>query len=172
MGLVRQLWKVAFKMLQHRNTWQHDKSNPENSQQHLELDQQMEYAGSQGTASVLKEHHHLFTLPLSDRKRQTLTEKADWLEFVTLAQQGAWAHLRQQQESRREFRAWARSGLPDTPSLVPPAGLKRKRSHSRLTSARSLHHHADSVPALSIACAAPIIAPSSVTPQKRKRPPD
>jgi hypothetical protein len=95
-GLVQQLWKVAFKMWQHRNTWQHDKSNPENSRQHLELDQQIQYAGSQGTSSVLKEHQHLlFTLPLSDRKKQTLTEKADWLEFVTLAQQRARAHLRQ-----------------------------------------------------------------------------
>jgi hypothetical protein len=83
-------------MWQHRNTWQHDKSNPENSRQHLELDQQIQYAGSQGTSSVLKEHQHLlFTLPLSDRKKQTLTEKADWLEFVTLAQQRARAHLRQ-----------------------------------------------------------------------------
>jgi hypothetical protein len=86
-------------MWQHWNTWQHDKSNPENSRQHLELDQQMEYADSRSTALVLKEHHHLFTLPLSDRKRQTLAEKADWLEFVTLAQQRARAHLRQQQES-------------------------------------------------------------------------
>jgi hypothetical protein len=104
-GLVWQLWKVAFKMWQHRNTWQHHESNPENSRQHLELDKQIEYAGSQGTAPVLKDHQHLFTLPLSDRKKQRLTEKADWLEFVTLAQQRARAHLRQQQETRRKVRA-------------------------------------------------------------------
>jgi hypothetical protein len=40
-GLVRQLWKVAFQMWQHQNTWQHDESNPENSREHLVLDHQM-----------------------------------------------------------------------------------------------------------------------------------
>jgi hypothetical protein len=159
-------------MWQHRNTWQHVKSNPENSRQHLELDQQIEYACSQGTALVLTEHQHLFILPLSDRKKQTLTEKADWLESVTLAQQCARAHLRQQQETRRNFLAWARSGLPDTPPLVPLVGLKRKRFHSRLISARSLCSHADFVPAPSPARAALILAPSSVTPRKRRHPPD
>jgi hypothetical protein len=159
-------------MWQHRNTWQHDESNPENSRQHLELDQQIEYASSQGTASVRKEHHHLFTLPLSERKKQTLREKTDWLEFVTLAQQRARAHLRQQQETRRKFRAWARSGFQDTPPLAPPAGLKHKRSHSRSTSVRSFRRHADFVPAPSSTRAAPTLAPSSVTPRKRKRPPD
>jgi hypothetical protein len=92
-GLVCQLWKVAFKMWQHWNTWQHDISNPENSRKHLELDQQMEYASRQGTSLVLKEHHHLFSLSLSDRNKQTLAEEADWLEFVTLAQRRARAHL-------------------------------------------------------------------------------
>jgi hypothetical protein len=29
-NLACQLWKVAFKMWQHCNTWQHDESNPEN----------------------------------------------------------------------------------------------------------------------------------------------
>jgi hypothetical protein len=97
-GLVRQLWKVAFKMWQHRNTWQHDESNPENRRQHVKLDQQIEYAYSQSRASVLKEHQHLFTLPLADSQKQTLAEKADWLEFVTLAQHRTRAHLRRQQE--------------------------------------------------------------------------
>jgi hypothetical protein len=98
-GLVRQLWKVAFKMRQHWNTWQHDKLNPENCGQHAELDQQVVAAWSQGTASVLKEHTHLFTLPLAYRQKHTLTEKVDWLEFVSLAQRRARASLRRQHKT-------------------------------------------------------------------------
>jgi hypothetical protein len=172
-GLVRQLWKVAFKMWQHPNTWQHDGSNPEYLRQHAKLDQQVAAAWSQGTALVLKEHTYLFTLPLSDRQKHTLTEKVDWLVFVSLAQRRALASLCRQHKTRRKFRAWARSGLPDTPPPVPPAGLnKRKRSHSRSTSARSLRRHANFAATPSPAHAAPILAPSSVTPRKRKRPPD
>jgi hypothetical protein len=99
-GLVWQLWKGTFKMWQHKNTWQPDESNPENRRQHVKLDQQIECACSQGPALVLKEHYqHLFTLPLADRQKQTLAEKADWLKLVTLAQQRTRAHLRRQQET-------------------------------------------------------------------------
>jgi hypothetical protein len=35
----------------------------------------------------IKEHHHVFTMPLADHQQLTLTEKVEWLEFLTLAQQ-------------------------------------------------------------------------------------
>ncbi len=83
-------------MWQHRNTWQHDESNPENRRQHLELDQQMESAFRQGTASVLKEHQHLFLMTLADRKQLPLSEKVAWLEFVQLAQRRYRSHIQHQ----------------------------------------------------------------------------
>jgi hypothetical protein len=176
-GLVRQLWKVAFKMWLHRNSWQHDDANPENHRQHLELDHQMKSAFNQGTTSVLKEHQHLFLMPLADRQQLPLTDKVAWLEFVQLAQRRARAHLGRQQETRRRFRAWARSGLPDPPptpsvSVSSTGSKKRKRSRSRSVSSCSLRRQGDLRPPSSAIRDSPVPAPSNVTPRKRKRPPD
>jgi hypothetical protein len=161
----------------HRNSWQHDDANPENHRQHLELDHQMKSAFNQGTTSVLKEHQHLFLMPLADRQQLPLTDKVAWLEFVQLAQRRARAHLGRQQETRRRFRAWARSGLPDPPptpsvSVSSTGSKKRKRSRSRSVSSCSLRRQGDLRPPSSAIRDSPVPAPSNVTPRKRKRPPD
>jgi hypothetical protein len=175
-SFVRKLWKVAFHMWQHRNTWQHNESNPEDRRQHFELDHQMESAFRQGTASVLKDHQHLFLMTLANRQQLPLLEKVAWLEFVQLAQRRARAHFGRQNETRQRFRAWARSGLsaqPPPPSTPRSAGSKeRKRSRSRSVSSRALRRQEYHRPIASAARGSPIPAPSSVTPQRRKRPPD
>jgi hypothetical protein len=53
----------------------------------------MECAFPQGTASVLKDHQHLFLMTLADRNLLPLSDKVAWLEFVQLAQQRARAHF-------------------------------------------------------------------------------
>ncbi len=172
-GLVRQLWKVAFQMWQHRNTWQHDEANPENRRQHLELDHQMESAFRQGTTSVLKEHQHLFLMTLADRQQLPLSEKVAWLEFVQLAQRRYRAHIGRQHETRRRFRAWARSGLPNqSPTTSPDSITQRKRSNSRSILSRTLRRQEDLRPSLGSARVSPIPVQSSATHRKRKRPPD
>jgi hypothetical protein len=88
---------MAFKMWQHCNTWQHDKYNPKNCCQHLELDHQIESAFRQDTVWVLNKHLHLFLIPLADQQQLPLL--LVWLEFVQLTQWQARAHLRRQQDS-------------------------------------------------------------------------
>ena len=123
-GLTRQLWKVAFRMWQHRNGWQHSEDNPQNLLLRQTLDSQISDALEQGSDSVRAEHRHLFTMSLENRLKGLILDKQNWLEFVDMAQRKAIAHRRRHQESKRRFRAWARSGLSDPGS--PPA--KRPRS--------------------------------------------
>jgi hypothetical protein len=92
-GLIQQLWKVAFKIWQHGNTWQNYESKPENGCHHHALDQLIESAFCQGTLLVLKEHQHLFHMTLANGQLLPLSDKVTWLEFVQLAQRRAQAHL-------------------------------------------------------------------------------
>jgi hypothetical protein len=82
------------------------------------LDSQIRDAMEQGSASVLPEHGHLFTNTLEDRLTGAILEKQNWLDFVDMAQRKANRHCRRHQESKRRFRAWARSGLAQ--DLSPP----------------------------------------------------
>jgi hypothetical protein len=110
----------------------------------------MELAFRQGTPSVLKDHQHLFLMTLANRQQLPRSDKVAWIEFVQLAQQRARAHFGRQNETRRRFQAWARSGLSDQqppPSTPSSAGSKKgKRSCSRSVSSRALRRQEDHRP--------------------------
>jgi hypothetical protein len=126
-GLIRQLWRVAFRMRQHRNGWQQNEDNPQNLRRSIELNSQIRDAFLQGSSTVRPEHRHLFTKPIEERLQGPLLERTNWLEFFSLAQRKARAHQSRRRESKRRFRSWARSGLtPDAQS--PKQSSKRHKS--------------------------------------------
>jgi hypothetical protein len=110
-GLIKQLWKTAFRLWVHRNSWQHSDDNPENQRDMIDVDQQMTAAYSMGSASVLAEHQHLFQVALHTRLTTTLLEKRKWIEFCETAQAKFNANQRRRQEERRRFWEWATSNM-------------------------------------------------------------
>jgi hypothetical protein len=56
-GLIQQLWKVAFRLWLHRNSWQHSNENPQHQRVISDLDQQIADAYVKGTAAVQPEYH-------------------------------------------------------------------------------------------------------------------
>jgi hypothetical protein len=102
-GLIRQLWRVALRMWQHGNGWQHSEDNPQNRLLRQALYTQIRDAMEQGGASVRPEHPHLFTKTLENRLIGVILEKQNWLEFVEMVQRKANAHRHHHQESKRRF---------------------------------------------------------------------
>ena len=63
-GLTQQLWKVAFRLWLHRNSWQHSDENPQHQRAITDLDKQITDAYALGSAAVRPEHHHIFKISL------------------------------------------------------------------------------------------------------------
>jgi hypothetical protein len=127
-GLIKQLWKTAFRLWVHRNSWQHSDDNPENQRDMIDVDQQITAAYSMGSASVLAEHQHLFQMALHTRLATTLLEKRKWIEFCELAQAKFNANQRRRHEERRRFRAWATSNR-DGRMRNQPTSVHQRRAN-------------------------------------------
>jgi hypothetical protein len=78
-GLIQQLWKVAFCLWLHRNSWQHSDNNPQHQRVITNLDQQITDGYAQGTAAVQLEHHHIFELALPQQLKIPMLDKQKWL---------------------------------------------------------------------------------------------
>jgi hypothetical protein len=100
-GLIQQLWKVAFRLWLHCNSWQHSDENPQHQRVIIDLDQQITGAYAKGTAAVRREHHHIFKLALPQRLKIPMLDKQKWMEFFELAQAKARAHKQRRGETRR-----------------------------------------------------------------------
>jgi hypothetical protein len=109
-GLTQQLWKVAFRLWLHRNSWQHSDENPQHHRAITDLDKQITDAYALGSAVVRPEHPHIFTISLPQRSKTTMLDKHKWVEFFELAQAKARAHKQRRGETRRRFSAWATLG--------------------------------------------------------------
>ena len=173
-GLIRQLWRVAFRMWQHRNGWQQNEANPHNLRLSIALNSQICKAFAQGGSTVRPEHRHLFSQPIEQRLNGSLLDRTNWLEFFSLAQCKARAQRSRHRESKRRFRSWARSGLK--PGEQPPRFPKRHKStHGRKTSSkRSREQEIQSPPGGNTK--RPRLASTSANAlwlgSKRKRPPE
>ena len=91
-GLIRRLWKAAFRLWLHRNSWQHSDDNPQHQHDLVELDHQITTAYALGTAAVRPEHHHIFTISLGNRLLTPLFHKQKGLAFFDFARAKATAH--------------------------------------------------------------------------------
>ena len=172
-GLTRQLWRVAFRMWQHRNGWQQNEANPHNLRRSIALNSQICEAFAQGSSTVRPEHRHLFNQPIEQRLNGSLLGRTNWLEFLSLAQCKARAQRSRHRESKRRFRSWARSGLKsDEP---PPRSPKRRKStHRRKTRSKRSREETQSPPGGNTK--RPRLASTSAdalwSGSKRKRPPE
>jgi hypothetical protein len=140
-GLIRQLWKAAFRLWMHRNSWQHSDENPQHLRELVDLDHQITTAYALGTVAVRPEHQHIFNTSLGNRLCTPLLDKQKWVAFFDLARAKATAHHRRRIETQRRFRAWATSGLssadskptgkphPTNPRRAFTVGGKHKRDY-------------------------------------------
>jgi hypothetical protein len=127
-GLTQQLWKVAFRLWLHRNSWQHSDKNLQHQRAITDLDKQITYAYALGSAVVQPEHHHIFKISLPQRLKTTMLDKQKWVECFELAQAKARAHKQRRGETRRRFRAWATSG----PIKSQPSWAKQHRGSTTI----------------------------------------
>jgi hypothetical protein len=74
-GVIRQLWKAAFCLWLHRNSWQHSDNNPQHKRDIADLDHHITDNYTLRTAAVLPEHHHIFTMSLETRLQTPLLDK-------------------------------------------------------------------------------------------------
>jgi hypothetical protein len=130
-GLIKQLWKAAFCLWLHQNSWQHSDENLQHQRDIIKLDKQITANYDLGTAAVRPEHHHIFKLALKQDLQTLMLDKQKWVEFFDLARAKARAHHKRRCEMQRRFRAWATSGRkPNTHPDVQPTWKKRRSSQT------------------------------------------